>query len=156
MRIDVHGGADILVAQVLLCDFDIDPLHQHILSNDILTERLPKRASIEKLMEAITARKAFLETIRKDRQENYQKYGDKFFFIRTYIYPIPEELDHMHEQCELIKNNAIIMVGSAGNGKTTLLCRLSELIINDKMPCLLVNSRDIEGNCYDYIPGSDS
>ena len=123
----------------------------HVLSNDILTERLPKGTNIEKLMEAITARKAFLETIRKDRQENYQKYGDKFFFIRTYIYPIPEELDHMYEQCELIKNNAIIMVGSAGNGKTTLLCRLSELITNNKMPCLLINSRDIEGDCYDYI-----
>ena len=119
----------------------------HVLSNDILTERLPRRTSIEKLMEAISARKAFLDSIKKDQEENYQKYGHKFFFIRTYIYPIPEELTKMYEQCELIKNNAIIMVGSAGNGKTTLLCRLSELITNNKMPCLLINSRDIEGNC---------
>ena len=59
------------------------------------------------------------------------------------------------KQCErlidLITAKNLIVVGSAGNGKTNLLCRLSEVLTKTKVPCLLINARDINTNCLEFI-----
>jgi len=45
----------------------------------------------------------------------------------------------------------VILVGNAGNGKTSLMCRKSEIAIASGIPCLLVNSRDIKEDCTEHI-----
>ena len=40
----------------------------------------------------------------------------------------------------------MIVVGSAGNGKTSLLCRATETAIRSQYPCLMISSRDIDNN----------
>ncbi len=51
----------------------------------------------------------------------------------------------------MMRQKNVILVGGAGNGKTSLLCRMSEVAIANKLPCLLVNSRDIKEDCSEYI-----
>jgi len=51
----------------------------------------------------------------------------------------------------MMQQKNVVLVGSAGNGKISLLCRMSEVAIANKMPCLLVNSRDIKEDCTEYI-----
>src|SRR5699024_3762833 len=53
--------------------------------------------------------------------------------------------------CTIMSQKNVILVGSAGNGKTNLLCRMAEVAVANKMPCLLVNSRDIKEDCTEYI-----
>ena len=51
----------------------------------------------------------------------------------------------------MVSQKNVILVGSAGNGKTSLLCRMAEVAVANKIPCLLVNSRDIKEDCSEYI-----
>ena len=45
----------------------------------------------------------------------------------------------------------LILTGSAGNGKTNLLCSISELIMSLKNPVVFVTGREIEGTPKQYI-----
>ena len=122
-----------------------------IISNHLLTRRLSYRTSVNDLMTAIDQRRKLIEQLNHDREENRRKYGEKFFFIREYTYFIPAKLSLLYTRCELLNAKNIIIVGSAGNGKTNLLCNLVENIISNNAPCLLINSRDVDCDCFDYV-----
>lgn len=122
-----------------------------MLSNDLLTQKLPYRTKVDDLMIAIAKRREVIEQLKEDKEQNRKKYGEKFFYIREFIYFIPAKLSMLYTRCELLRTQNLIIVGSAGNGKTNLLCSLTENIINNNMPCLFLNSRDIDCDCYDYV-----
>ena len=122
-----------------------------ILSNDLLTRKLPYMTALDDLMVAIIERKKIIEQLKEDREHNIKKYGEKFFYIREYIYFIPAKLSMLYMRCELLKARNLFVIGSAGNGKTNLLCSLVETIINNNTPCLFINSRDVDCECYDYV-----
>ena len=122
-----------------------------ILSNDLLIRKLPYRINVDDLMIAIIERRKVIEQLNEAKVHNREKYGDKFFYIREYTYFIPAKLSMLYTRCELLKAKNLVVVGSAGNGKTNLLCSLVENIINNNAPCLFINSRDIDCDCYDYV-----
>lgn len=66
------------------------------------------------------------------------------YFYRESLIDIKNKLLAMTTQFFLIK-------GSAGNGKTNLLCNISELIINTNSPCLFINAREINDKVENYI-----
>lgn len=121
------------------------------LSNNLLTRKLPYRTTVDDLMIAIVKRRKVIEQLNEDKAHNREKYGEKFFYIREYTYFIPAKLSMLYTRCELLKAKNLIIVGSAGNGKTNLLCSLVENLINNNMPCLFINSRDIDCDCFDYV-----
>ena len=121
----------------------------HIISDDLLTRKLPYKTNVDDLMIAINQRSKFIEQIKEDKEQNRKKYGEKFFYIREYTYFIPAKLAMLYTRCELIKAKNLVIVGSAGNGKTNLLCSVVENIINNNTPCLFINSRDIDCDCFD-------
>lgn len=123
----------------------------HIISNDLLTRKLPYKTNVDDLMIAINQRSKVIEQIKEDKEQNHKKYGEKFFYIREYTYFIPAKLAMLYTRCELLKAKNLVIVGSAGNGKTNLLCSLVENIINNNAPCLFINSRDIDCDCFDYF-----
>lgn len=45
----------------------------------------------------------------------------------------------------------LILTGSAGNGKTNLLCSISELLVNLKQTTIFLNAREIEGDILDFV-----
>lgn len=122
-----------------------------IISNDSLTKKLAYRTSVNDLMTAIDQRRKIIEQLNNEREENRRRYGEKIFFIREYTYFIPAKLSLLYTRCELLKARNIIIVGSAGNGKTNLLCNLVENVIKNNAPCLFINSRDVECDCFDYV-----
>lgn len=119
----------------------------------VLFKRIPYYASYKKVMEAIQSRIDLLETALKSSEENMLKYGEKFYFLRGSLYQTPKKLKLLYEQCEMAQARAMVVVGSAGNGKTNLLCKTVETIMANKQPCLFINARNINKNCYDYIAG---
>ena len=122
-----------------------------IISNDSVTKKLSYRTNVNDLMTVIDQRRKIIEQLNNEREENRRKYGEKFFFIREYTYFIPAKLTMLYTRCELLKARNIIIVGSAGNGKTNLLCNLVENVIKNNAHCLFINSRDVECDCFDYI-----
>ena len=84
-------------------------------------------------MIAIAKRREVIEQLKEDKEQNRKKYGEKFFYIREFIYFIPAKLSMLYTRCELLRTQNLIIVGSAGNGKTNLLCSLTENIIKNSV-----------------------
>ena len=91
------------------------------------------------------------ENIRTYKTKATEGNEEAFFHMRQLIYYRTDALKKCELLIDLVKAKNLIVIGSAGNGKTNLLCRLSEILIKIKMPCLLINARDININCSDFI-----
>lgn len=92
-----------------------------------------------------------LDGVRKERRELYDKYGQVVWAIASNTYNHVYAIEKLQDLCAMMQQKNVVLVGSAGNGKTSLICRMSEVAIANKMPCLLVNSRDIKEECTEYI-----
>ena len=92
-----------------------------------------------------------LDDLRKEQDELYDKYGEVIWAIANSTYNYTYAIKYLQDLCAMISQKNVILVGSAGNGKTSLLCRMAEIAIANKVPCMLVNSRDIKEDCSDYI-----
>lgn len=123
---------------------------KEVLSENISC-KLPIWSSFSDLVVAIDLLKTDLERIRNDRRSCYEKYGERIWAITNSTYNHTYAVGYLKELCALMEEQSVLLVGSAGNGKTSLMCRLSEIIMANKMPCLLVNARDIKEDCFDYI-----
>lgn len=89
--------------------------------------------------------------IREDNTSYLKTLGDYFFIMRNLSYDYLKITEHMLKICTMIEKQSVVIVGSAGNGKTNIMCRLSEFAIANKIPVLLINARDINQNCVEYI-----
>ena len=107
--------------------------------------------SLSKIEKTLNITNAFFDSLKKDSRGQYDKYGEYYFILRNAAYYYCDEINKLLEYCRLMKSNSVVVVGSAGNGKTNIVCRLTELITNNKMPCIFINSRDIENSGYDYL-----
>ena len=92
-----------------------------------------------------------LERLRKNHRELYSEHGEIVWAIANSTYNHVHAIKHLQDLCAMMRQKNVILVGGAGNGKTSLLCRMSEVAIANKLPCLLVNSRDIKEDCSEYI-----
>ena len=87
-----------------------------------------------------------LDSVRKERRELYEKYGQVVWAIANNTYNHVYAIEKMQDLCVMMQQKNVVLVGSAGNGKTSLLCRMSEVAIANKMPCLRETSRKIAQN----------
>ena len=60
-------------------------------------------------------------------------------------YPFADALEELQNKSKAAANNYLVLTGSAGNGKTNLLCSISELAIKLGHAVVFLNSREIEG-----------
>ena len=94
---------------------------------------------------------SLFESIRSEKEVYRKNLGEYFYIVRNLAYDYSKSINLLLEYCDMITHKAVLLVGSAGNGKTSLLCKLSEVAIKNKIPVMLINSRDIDNNCTDYI-----
>ena len=74
------------------------------------------------------------ENVRTHKTHTYEEIGEASFFLRGLIYHREDAVKQCEVLCDLINTQNLIIVGSAGNGKTNLLCRLSQMLIRTKNP----------------------
>ena len=94
---------------------------------------------------------SLFESIRSEKEVYRKNLGEYFYIVRNLAYDYSRSINLLLKYCDMITHKAVLLVGSAGNGKTNLLCKLSEVAIKNKIPVMLINSRDIDDNCKDYI-----
>ena len=93
-----------------------------------------------------------LNDFRNDRKNKRQELEEFYFVVQNLSYDCIKTTEQLLSYCSKMESKNMIVVGSAGNGKTSLLCRATEMAIKYKYPCLMLNSRDIENkNVVDYI-----
>lgn len=93
-------------------------------------------SKIDKVIETIEKTRRFLNDVHNDQVEYPSKYQDSMVIFRIYSNKYDEILLPLSKKAEYIKNNYVILSGSAGNGKTNLLCSFSELLFSLKYPCV--------------------
>ena len=89
--------------------------------------------------------------VEKD-DNTYEKFWGAGYTYNRYFEKLKNYIAAIESKCILIK-------GTAGNGKTNLLCNIVQFLINLNNPCLFINSRDINKEVkqfvYELIPISN-
>jgi DNA replication protein DnaC len=115
------------------------------------TGKISSFAKMSDIYQQINSLNAFFETLRSERDSHRKKLGEYFFILRNLAYYYSKVTDDLRKCCDMAAKKSILLVGSAGNGKTNLMCRISEIAIKNKIPVMLINSRDVDEDCKDYI-----
>lgn len=108
-------------------------------------------SKIDKLIETIEKTRRFLNDVHNDQVEYPSKYQDSMVIFRIYSNKYDEILLQLRKKAEYIKNNYVILSGSAGNGKTNLLCSFSELLFSLKYPCVFMNAKEVDNDIERYF-----
>lgn len=106
--------------------------------------RIPRFSTERKIMEKIGENTQFLKNV-SNRHDDFSFYADSS--KREY----EVLLSILRKKLLLFKANTSILIGDAGNGKTTLLCNITQMLINNMCPCTFVNSRDVNSTLKDSI-----
>lgn len=78
-------------------------------------------------------------------------YKESQILFEILHYPYKEALEELHLYSLAGISRYIVLTGSAGNGKTNLLCSITELLINTKKPVLFLNAADMNGDIMVYL-----
>ncbi len=113
--------------------------------------RLKRRASQKEVIDAVNAAYEMHDNFRKSDVEFKADYKESQVLFEILHYPYTEALGSLVQYCKAVNGKYLILTGSAGNGKTNLLCSISELLINLKEATIFLNSRDIEGDILDFL-----
>ncbi len=79
-----------------------------------------------------------------------EQYKDSLVIFHIFSNKYKHLLDELINKANLIKTKYYIITGSAGNGKTNLLCNFAEMIITSKKKCIFLNGKDVSSDIYDY------
>lgn len=105
-----------------------------------------------KITETLDSLKKCFETLRGRFSETYRAQLGDYYFVAMHLgYDYINCIENLQMRFNMIKNKCILLVGSAGNGKTNLLCKISEIAVRNNIPVLLINARDIDTDCKEYI-----
>lgn len=112
---------------------------------------LPSNASFSEITSYIEKTRKITEELYEKAPSDDNRYKESLllFHIRSNNYE--NELSQLQKKLQYSQSNYIVLTGSAGNGKTNLLCSYAELLINLKYPCVFINAKDVKENIADYF-----
>lgn len=113
--------------------------------------RLNRMASTKKILETVNSAYEFHNNFRNSGIEFKQDYKESQILFEIIQYPYNEILGSLLKYSKVANGKYLILTGSAGNGKTNLLCSISELLVNLKQTTIFLNAREIEGDILDFI-----
>ena len=93
------------------------------------------------------------QRLQKRKVQFQEEYAESLFLLEYLSWPYIEALQELHYYANAANRKYLVLTGSAGNGKTNLLCSISELAIKLGHSVLFLNSRDIKGDIDNYILG---
>lgn len=113
--------------------------------------KLGRRASTDDIELAIVKALDYHSRFRSQQVSLKEAYRDSEPLFETTYYPYKDTLEELKNFAFAANRNYIILTGSAGNGKTNLLCSITELALKLKKPIVFLNSRDIRSDIMDHI-----
>ena len=115
---------------------------------------LSRRETLGEIENAVGSALDYHERFSKGQVKLKESYKESEHLFRIVYHPYLDALQELQSFVQASNRNYIVLTGSAGNGKTNLLCSIAELAINLKQPVLFLNSRDIDGTVIEYIQDS--
>jgi hypothetical protein len=77
--------------------------------------------------------------------------SDLHFFVESSSFRYEYSLKKLIKRLDILNTNYLLTIGSAGNGKTNLLCSFSETVIKHNQPCIFIDAKEIKGNIDELI-----
>lgn len=88
----------------------------------------------------------------RDRKEKLKDdFKESQYLFEIVHYPYSDNLEKLQKYIDAACSRYFILTGSAGNGKTNLLCSISELLINLKEAVIFLNSRDMNKEALTFL-----
>lgn len=120
-------------------------------NNPNMCYKLSSKASLNKIEKVTKVAFDLHNNFSRANVEFKSDYKESQVLFEILHYPYTDLLGYV-QQCSTAANRKyFILTGSAGNGKTNLLCSISELLINLKKPVVFLNARDIEGDVLSFL-----
>lgn len=107
--------------------------------------------SVEEIYTIITDTIELMQKVYYRKIEPVEEYKPTAALFSIYGRRYIEKLEKLKIKTEFLKSNYVVLTGSAGNGKTNLLCNLAEVLIRTKRICIFLNSKEITKDVNDYF-----
>lgn len=112
---------------------------------------LRKIATLEEIEKAVKSALDLHNRFRNSKEELRPDYSQSQDLFEIMCYPYIEVFELLQQYTKAANGRYLVLTGSAGNGKTNLLCSISELLIKLKEAVVFINSRDIEGDVLGFL-----
>lgn len=119
--------------------------------DDGLKFHLSRFASLQDIESTVDTCLAYHDQLRERKVKLKPEYEESEILFEIIHYPYSDALEKLQNISKAAKNNYLVLTGSAGNGKTNLLCSISELAIKLKHAVVFLNSREINGDITNYM-----
>ena len=110
-----------------------------------------KVSGLSKIQDVIQQAKQFHEEASKGEIEFTGQDKQSVILYEILSREFIERLERLELYTRAARSQYFVLTGSAGNGKTNLLCSISELLLNQKENVILLNARDIQGDFMDFL-----
>lgn len=112
---------------------------------------LSRNITADELYKEISKTIDLMKNIRSRKCEVPEEYESTAHLFEVYAYRYIENLEKLLVRSEFVRRSYIVMTGSAGNGKTNLLCNLTEMLVYSGKLCIFMNSKDIKSDINEYF-----
>lgn len=116
-----------------------------------VTFHLSRFSRLSTIENAVTNALSYHNRFGKRKVDFKEEYAETEPIFEIIHLPYETELEKLQYFCNATNSDYLVLTGSAGNGKTNLLCSISELAINLKEAVVFLNSREINEEIDDYI-----
>jgi energy-coupling factor transporter ATP-binding protein EcfA2 len=113
--------------------------------------RISRFSSLNHIYRCLNELKTLFYSIREEREEYRQRLGEYFYIVSNLSFIYIDNIDQMLKRCDMMREKSVLLIGSAGNGKSTLLCKFSEVAVKNHVPVMLINARDINKDCTEFV-----
>lgn len=113
--------------------------------------KLSRKISLEKIEKVTKSAFDLHNNFNSSKVEFKSDYKESQFLFEILHYPYTDILRNVYQCSKASNRKYFILTGSAGNGKTNLLCSISELLMNLKEPIIFLNAREIEGDALLFL-----
>ena len=109
---------------------------------------IPSYTKLNIIKENIDKMRSFIKTLKEEKSVKIFKEdtGDFSHFVRYTFYKYDDFLQSINDNITVCNTNHILAIGSAGNGKTNLLCSFSETVMKYGQPCIFIDAKEIKEN----------
>lgn len=112
---------------------------------------LSKTTSLENIESSVSSALDLHNRLSKGKVAFRPDYEQSRYLFEIIYMPYTDVLEDLQKYSKAAKEKYLVLTGSAGNGKTNLLCSISELLIKLKEAVIFLNSRDIEGDVLEFL-----
>lgn len=131
--------------------------HNKFVNNRYFTD-ISKKLNYKFRINCFSTKKSVIKKIKKNKNiidtnspKKDSKDIDFAFFVDKVKHGYNNEFDDINRKLTISSKNSIILIGNAGNGKTTLMCNMAQTLVRRKYSCLYINSKEVSGNLLKYF-----